>query len=231
MAQGERLIMNIIITGATGMVGKGVLLYCLEDANVSTVLAIVRSPLGISHPKLKEMIQTDFYDFSNREEELKGYNACYFCLGTSSAGKSEAEYSKITYDLTIGFASILYRASPQAVFCYVSGEGTDSSEMGRVMWARVKGKTENAIRKMGFKDAYMFRPGFIKAMRGVKSKTKLYTVMYSIMRPFFPLIMLSKKFATDTDRIAKAMLHVATHGNNMKLLNTWEINRVAGEWK
>ena len=219
--------LNIIITGASGMVGKGVLLYCLEDANVSSVLAVVRSPLGISHPKLKELIQEDFCDFSGRENDLKGYNACYFCLGVSSAGMNEAEYSKITYDITLSFASVLHKASPGCVFCYVSGQGTDSSEKGRVMWARVKGRTENALLNMGFRDAYMFRPGFIKALRGVKSKTKLYALLYMLFKPFFPLIMLSEKLATDTDRIAKAMIRVSINKNEVKFLNNSDINRIA----
>jgi hypothetical protein len=219
--------LNVVITGASGMVGKGVLLYCLEDARVSSVLAIGRSPLGISHPKLKEMIQKDFYNFSNRQTELKGYDACFFCLGVSSAGMSEAEYSKITYNITLSFASAFYKASPNAVFCYVSGQGTDSSEKGKVMWARVKGRTENAILNMGFKGAYMFRPAFIKALRGAKSKTKLYSFFYTLFRPLFPLIMLSKKMATDTDRIAKAMLSVSLDGYDLKVLYCAEINRIA----
>jgi len=221
--------LKIIIMGATGMVGKGVLLYCLEDKDVSHVLCIARSPLGLSHPKLKTVIHHDFFDFSPLEGKLERYSACFFCLGVSSAGMNEAEYSRITYDLTIGFAAYLRKASPNAVFCYVSGEGTDSTEKGGTMWARVKGKTENAILRMGFRDAYMFRPGFIKALRGAKSKTKLYAFFYALFKPFFPLIMLSRKFATDTDRMAKAMVRVTVKPREKKLLNTFEINLITAE--
>lgn len=219
--------LKIIITGTTGMVGKGVLLECLNNNKISEILSISRTPLGFVHPKLKEMIHENFYDFSQEAQNLEGYDGCFFCLGTTSAGKSEENYTKITYDLTIGFAKVLVKASPQATFCYVSGEGTDSTENGKTMWARVKGKTENDLLNMGFKDAYMFRPGFIKAMHGVKSKTKLYAFFYSLFSPLIPLIMLSAKFATNTDKIAKVMIGVTEKGYSKKILNTAEINLAA----
>lgn len=180
--------MKVVITGSTGMVGKAVLLECLASAHVSEVLVINRSPLGITHPKLKEIIHADFSDFSGLERELAGYDACFYCMGVSSFGMSEADYSRITHDFTRAFAEAFLRASPDAVFNYVSGSGTDSSERGRVMWARVKGRTENMILNMGFRDAYAFRPGAIWPVKGVRSKTRLYDVAYRLMRPVYPLL-------------------------------------------
>lgn len=219
--------LNIVVTGATGMVGGGVLLFCLEDPNIASVLSVSRIPSGIAHPKLKEIIQNDFRHISENLNALAGYDACYFCLGVSSAGMNETDYTETTYKLTLDFAEVFKAANPKSVFCYISGEGTDSSEKGRVMWARIKGKTENELLNMEFKDAFMFRPGFIKALRGSKSKTKFYAAIYFIFKPFFPLLMLSKKIATDTDRIAKAMIDVTLNGSSMKVLNTLEINRIA----
>jgi nucleoside-diphosphate-sugar epimerase len=218
---------RIIITGATGMVGMGVLKYCLEDSRVSDVLSISRSKLGITHPMLSEIVVSDFKLLEEHSEQLKGYDACFFCLGTSSVSMTEADYTRITYDLTINFARLLIEKSPQSVFCYVSGEGTDSSEQGKSMWARVKGRTENELLKMDFPDAYMFRPGFIKALRGAKTKTKVYALFYVLLKPFLPLIMMSEKYATDTDRLAEAMIRTAVNGYPLKHLDTKLINKVA----
>ena len=156
-----------IITGSTGMVGKGVLLECLESPHVESVLVINRHSVDLKHEKLKEIIHTDFQDLSAIEEQLTGYNTCYFCLGVSAAGMSEKDYSRITYDLTLNFAQTLLKLNPELTFCYISGAGTDSSEKGRMMWARVKGKTENALLALPFKAAYMLRPAFIQPMKDI----------------------------------------------------------------
>ncbi len=169
---------KVIITGATGMVGKGVLLECLDHEVIDEVLVIGRNSIGFEHPKLKEMIQKDFTDFSNVKDQLAGYDACYFCLGISAAGLNEEQYKKITYDFTLALASPLLELNSEMTFIYVSGQGTDSSEKGRMMWARVKGKTENEILNLGFKQAFAFRPGAIIPLRGIKSRTKSYQFMY-----------------------------------------------------
>ena len=177
--------MKVLILGSTGMVGKGVLLECLEDSDIKNILVLNRQSCNISHNKLKEIIHENFFDFSTIKEQLKGFNACFFCLGVSAAGLDEKKYSKITYDLTLGFAQIMLELNPNSIFCYVSGAGTDSSEKGRIMWARIKGKTENALLALPFKESYMFRPGYIQPLKGVKSKTGAYNVFYSIFKPFY----------------------------------------------
>ncbi len=216
-----------IITGTTGMVGKGVLLECLESDEVEAVLVINRKPLGMQHPKLKEIVHTDFFDLSSIAEEMKGYDSCFFCLGVSSAGMPEKKYTRLTYDLTFAFAKTFIEQNPGSVFCYVSGTGTDSTEKGRVMWARVKGRTENALLAMHFKAAYMFRPGFIEPMKGITSSTRLYRNLYIVLRPFFPVFRAMPKFATDTVRVGKAMIGVAVRGYNKKHLECQDINNLA----
>lgn len=216
--------LRVIITGTTGMVGKGVLLECLDHPDVAEVLIINRSTVGFNHPKLKEILHSDFYDLSPIEDELKGYNACFFCLGVSAAGMSEEKYTDVTYNLTKHFAETVI--NPEMTFIYVSGAGTDSTEKGSMMWARVKGRTENMLLDMPFKQAFMFRPGIILPMRGVKSKTALYNAAYIILRPFFPLI---KKLpsATDTIKVGKAMINVALHGSDKTHLENKDINKLA----
>ena len=217
-----------IITGSTGMVGKGVLLECLENKEVESVLVINREPVGISHKKLKEIIRTDFYDLSGIRDELAGYNACFFCLGVSSFRMSEAKYTKITHDLTINFAETLLELNPEMTFCYVSGTGTDSSEKGRSMWARVKGKTENELLKMPFKSAYMFRPGYIHPMKGIKSKTRLYNALYVVFKPLYPILnFLFPKYVTTTVNTGKAMISAAITGYEKKHLENEDINKLA----
>lgn len=220
--------MKVILTGATGMVGKGVLYECLDDPNVEQVLSISRSPCGMSNPKLKELLLKDLNDYSGVEEQLKGYDACFFCLGVSSAGMKEPDYTKITYDLTLALAKALVKVSPQATFIYVSGQGTDSTEKGGSMWARVKGRVENELLKLGFKGAYMFRPGLIIAKRGIKSRTALYRTFYAIGTPFWPLVESAfPKAVTNTDKVGKAMIKVAMKGFPSKYLENREINTVA----
>ena len=216
-----------IITGTTGMVGKGVLLECLESKEVDSVLVVNRKPLGLTHPKLKEVIHKDFFNLAPVKAEMKGYDCCFFCLGVSSAGMKEKEYYHLTHDLTLSFARTFIEQNPGSVFTYVSGAGTDSTEKGRTMWARVKGKTENELLSMPFKAAYMFRPGFIEPMKGIQSSTKLYNALYVVLRPFFPLFRSMPKIATDTIRVGKAMIRVAVGGYDKKHLECQDINNIA----
>ncbi len=169
---------KVIITGATGMVGKGVLLECLDHESISEVLVIGRNEVDVEHPKLKQLIHKDFLEFTSVKEQLAGYDGCFYCLGISAAGLSENQYKKITHDYTLELANTLFELNPSMTFNYVSGEGTDSSEKGRMMWARVKGKTENDILNLGFKKAFAFRPGMIIPLKGIKSRTKSYQFMY-----------------------------------------------------
>ncbi|MCX6283002.1 MAG: epimerase [Bacteroidetes bacterium] len=216
-----------IITGTTGMVGKGVLLECLDSPDVESVLVINRKSLGLQHPKLKEVLHGDFFNLAPVASEMKGYDSCFFCLGVSSAGMKEEEYTKLTYNLTLTFAKTFISQNPGSAFCYVSGAGTDSSEKGRVMWARVKGRTENALLALPFRSAYMFRPGFIEPLKGIKSATKLYNTLYIVLRPLFPVIRAMPKFATDTVRVGKAMINVALRGYEKKHLECTDINIIS----
>jgi uncharacterized protein YbjT (DUF2867 family) len=209
-----------IITGATGMVGEGVLHECLLHPNVESVLAINRKPCGVKHEKLKEIIHEDFSDLTSIGEQLKGYNACYFCAGVSSIGKKEDEYTRITYDLTMNFANTLVKLNPDMTFCYVSGVGTDSTEKGRSMWARVKGKTENDLLMFPFKDVYMFRPGYIQPTKGLKNTYKAYKIFV----PFYPIIkLLFSKYATTLKEIGLVMINVTLYGSDKKVLECRDI--------
>ncbi|MBZ0099692.1 MAG: epimerase [Taibaiella sp.] len=216
--------LRVIITGTTGMVGKGVLLECLEHPWVSEVVVVNRHPLGLAHPKLKEIIHKDFHNLSAVKDQLRGYDACFFCLGVSVVGLSEEQYTRITYDLTLHFAETVI--NPNMTFIYVSGAGTDSSEKGRSMWARVKGKTENALLNMPFKAAYMFRPGLILPMKGIRSGTVWYNAAYFILRPFFRLMKHSPS-VTNTVRVGEAMINIALHGSDKVHLENRDINEVA----
>lgn len=204
-----------IITGATGMVGEGVLLHCLNSTQVEQVLILNRRPSGFTHPKLKEVIVADFYNLSPIREQLKGYNACFFCLGTSSVGMNEADYKRITYDLTMHMGKTLSELNPDMTFCYVSGSGTDSTEQGRLMWARVKGKTENDLMKLPFKQVYAFRPGFMKAVEGQKNTLKAYNYLawtYPIFRAVAPA------YACTLDEVGQAMINTVIKGYPKKML-------------
>lgn len=215
---------RVIITGATGMIGKGVLLECLDHNEISEVLTIGRSSAGIKHPKLKELKHNDFTDFSTVKNQLAGYDTCFFCLGISSAGLKEEEYTKITYDYTLSLAKTLFKINPEMTFNYVSGESTDSTEKGRMMWARVKGKTENDLLKMGFKQAFMFRPGMIIPLRGIKSRTKMYQFMYDY---FMWLVKFTKfvspKSVVTTTQIGKAMINSMLYGYSKTILRPVDI--------
>jgi hypothetical protein len=211
------------------MVGQGVLLECLDHPEVSAILAIGRSSCGIDHPKLREMLHQDFFDYSAVESELTGYDACFFCLGVSAAGMSEENYHRLTYELTLAAAETLARLNPSMTFCYVSGAGTDSSEGGRMMWARVKGKTENHLLKLPFKAAYMFRPGYIQPLKGIRSKTRLYQTFYTLGRPLYPAMKtLFPSYVTTTEKLGLAMIAVGLRGHTKTLLENRDINTLAG---
>ena len=220
--------MNVILFGATGMVGQGVLRECLLDPGVQHVLSLVRSPSGQQHTKLHEVVPTDFYDLSPIESELSGYDACFFTIGVTSAGLDEQQYKHITHDLTLAAAEPLARLNPGMTFIYVSGVGTDSTESGRIMWARIKGKTENAILRLPFKAAYMFRPGFIQPLHGIKSKTRSYQIFYNVTTPIFPMLkaIFPRHIAT-TEEIGRAMLNVASHGFPKPILEADDIIQAA----
>ena len=221
--------MKVIMFGATGMVGQGVLRECLLDADVDKVLSIGRSESGQRHEKLRELVRADLFpDLSAIAEDLAGCDACFFCLGVSSAGMSEDAYRKVTYDITIAAARLLVEKSPQTTFIYVSGAGTDSTERGRVMWARVKGATENALMKLPFKAAYMFRPGFIQSLHGATSRTRSYRILYGVFRPIVPLVVaLFPNQVTTTERIGRAMLAAAKRGAPKAILDPQDINSLA----
>ena len=219
---------KVIISGATGMVGKGIMLECLDHESISKVLVIGRNPIGMSHPKLDELIHNDFSDFSSVEDRLTGYDACFFSLGISAAGLNEAEYKRITYDFTMALAKSLLKLNPGMTFNYVSGQGTDSTEKGRMMWARVKGKTENDLLNLGFKQAYMFRPGAIIPLRGIKSRTKSYQFMYDY---FMWLVKLIKAIApnsvVNTTQIGLAMINSMLKGYPEKILTPKDIIKLS----
>jgi uncharacterized protein YbjT (DUF2867 family) len=217
--------MDVILFGTTGMVGQGVLRECLLDPDVDRVLSIGRSATGQQHPKLRELVRDNLFDFTDIASELTGYDACFFCLGVSAAGKTEEQYRHVTYDITIAAATVLATRNPGMTFIYVSGSGTDSTERGRTMWARVKGSTENALLRLPFKAAYMFRPAGIQPMHGETSKTRLYRVFYMIARPLMPLLKrLLPRSMTTTEQIGRAMINAAWKGAPKAILETEDIN-------
>lgn len=219
--------MRVIILGASGMVGQGALRECLRDPQVSEVLSIGRSALTQSHAKLKQLTLPDLSDLSAVEAQLAGYDACFFCLGVSSAGMSEARYRTLTYDLTLAAGRPLARLNPAMTFIYVSGVGTDSSEGGRSMWARVKGATENALLALPF-HAVMFRPGAIVPLHGIRSRTRVYDLLYRLLKPlWFGALRLFPNQVTTTERVGLAMLAVARHETTLRIVEPGEINRLA----
>jgi uncharacterized protein YbjT (DUF2867 family) len=215
-----------IITGSTGMVGEGVLHVCLQNPAVEKVLIINRKPLGITHPKLTEIIHEDFFNLSPIKGQLAGYNACFFCLGVSSIGMGEPQYFRVTYTLTMHVAETLSRINNDMTFLYISGAGTDSTEEGRSMWARVKGKTENDLMKLPFKAAYAVRPGFIRAIKGLKHTHSFYKYigwMFPAGRSLY-----SKGFCT-MEELALCMIRVAQKGYDKKVLEGNDIIKIARE--
>lgn len=215
---------KVIITGATGMVGKAVLLECLDHELINEVLVIGRNSIGMSHPKLHELIHSDFSDFQGVKEVLTNFDACFFCMGVSSGGVKEDKYKKITYDYTLALANVLFEKNPEMTFNYVSGVGTDSTENGRIMWARVKGKTENDILKLGFKHAFMFRPNAIIPLRGIKSKTKVYQFMYDYFTWLIKLYkFLSPNSVVDTTQLGLAMINSMLRGYSKNVIEPEDI--------
>ena len=219
--------MKVILFGATGMVGQGVLRECLLAPDVERVLAVGRRPTGQNHPRLAELIAPDLFDLEPHAAALTGLDACFFCLGVSSAGMAEAAYSRLTHDLTLAAAALLAARNPAMTFVYVSGAGTDATERGSSMWARVKGETENALLRLPFKAAFMFRPGFIRPLHGAASRTPWLRALYAGLSPLFPLVeRLAPRWTTTTERLGLAMLEVARRGAPAAVLESQAIDRL-----
>ncbi len=217
---------KVIITGTTGMVGEGVLIECLAHPHISEVLSVSRKPNGITHPKLKEYLVPDFLSMKPDDENVKGYDACFFCAGISSVGMKEEDYTRITFDTTVHFAKVLLQQNPQMTFIYVSGASTDSTEQGRLMWARVKGKTENTLAKMPFKKVYNFRPGFMKLTPGQKNALPLYKYigwMYPILKAIFP------NSASTLAQVGRAMINSLITGSDKQILEVRDINELGNK--
>jgi uncharacterized protein YbjT (DUF2867 family) len=220
--------MKILLFGATGMVGQGVLRECLANPDVAAIVTVGRTATGVQHPKLQEILRQDLWSYADIAPALSGLEACFFCLGVSSAGMTEEDYERITYGITVAAAETLCRLNPRMVFVYVSGAGTDSSEHGRSMWARVKGRTENALLRLPFAAAYMFRPGIIVPLYGAKSKTAIYRVFYTLAKPLLPLLRAAfPNHVLTTEQIGRAMLAVARHGFPRKVLESGDIRAAA----
>ena len=216
--------LNVIITGSTGMVGEGVLHECLNHPSVESVLVINRRKCEVEHAKLKEIIHQDFSDFSSIENELKGYHAAFLCMGVSSIGMKEDKFRHLTYDLTMALARPLQKLNPEMCVTYVSGAGTDSTENGRIMWARVKGKTENELLNIGFKDAYMFRPALITPTKGLKNT---YT-SYKVLKPLLPVFRyLFPNYVLSLKELGIAMIQVALKPHYKKILEVKDIVSLA----
>jgi len=217
--------LNVVLFGATGMIGQGVLRECLLDADVTRVLAIGRTATGVQHAKLQEIAHPDLWNYAAIEDRLRGFDACFFCLGVTSAGMSESDYTRVTYGITIAAAETLCQLNPAMTFVFVSGAGADSSEQGRLMWARVKGKAENAIIRLPFKASYVFRPGVVQPMHGERSRTAAYRVLYTITKPLVPLIRrLWPNQILTTEQFGRAMLFVVRHGAPKRVLESADIN-------
>ncbi|WP_431244658.1 NAD-dependent epimerase/dehydratase family protein [Flavobacterium sp. P21] len=213
--------MKVIITGATGMVGEGVLFECLANENVTEVLMINRKHYNLDHPKLKELLIPDFLQLENFSEQLKGYDACFYCAGISSIGIKEEEFTQITYNTTLSFAEQLFQLNPATIFIFVSGNRTDSSEVGKVMWARVKGKTENALMKLYGKNQYNFRPAIMKATKGQVNVKRVYKILAPIIAPFFPQKTLTLR------QVGRAMINVVLKGYPKQILEVDDIDQLA----
>ena len=218
--------MNVLLYGATGMIGRGVLRECLLASDVQRIVAVVRKPTGHKAPKLREVVQPDAADFTALADKLASTDVCLFCLGVSAVGMNEATYASVTYDLTMAVATTLAKANPNATFIYISGAGTDSTERGRLMWARVKGRTENALLRLPFRAAYMFRPGAIIPLHGIRSSTSWYNALYAVLRPIFPILQrVAPNSVTTTEELGRAMLAVARNGYPTRVLEMSDIRR------
>jgi uncharacterized protein YbjT (DUF2867 family) len=219
--------MKVILFGATGMVGQGALRECLLDPDVEGVLAVGRSATGQRNAKLCEITHADLFDLSAIAADLTGYDACLFCLGVSSVGMSEGDYRRVTFDLTLGVATMLVRLNPAMSFVYVTGQGTDSTEQGKVKWARIKGKTENELLKLPFKAAYMFRPGGIQPLHGVRSKTAWIQAIYTATGPVWTLLnRIAPNYVTTTEKLGRAMIRAVRDGYPKPILETVDVNQV-----
>ena len=220
--------MKVLIFGATGMVGQGVLRECLLATDVTDVLAVGRTPLEQEHPRLRQLVLADLMNLEPLEAGLRGYDACFFCLGVSSSGMKEAEYTRLTYDLALAIARTLARLNPAMVFTYVSGLGTDSTERGSSMWARVKGRTENDLQKLPFAGVYLFRPGLIQPLHGIRPKARLYRIFYAVLKPLLPAARaLFPALVLTTEEMGRAMLNAARLGAGRRVLETRDIGRLA----
>lgn len=222
----EQAKFSVIITGATGMVGEGVACECMRHPAVENILLLSRKASGIVHPKVKELLHDNFYDFSSIRELLRGYDACFFCLGITSVGKSEEEYKKVTYDLTMHVARTLSQVNPEMTFCYVSGSGTDSTTKGSLMWARVKGQTENHLLALPFSQAFMFRPGYMHPTKGLKNTLKYYRYLgwlYPAFKKVFP------GFVGTLRDLGLAMIRVTINGYGKKRLEVKDINHLGAD--
>ena len=218
--------MNVILYGSSGMVGQGVLRECLLAADVHQVLLVGRSSSGQHHPKLRELVRPDLSNRAGSASDLGGYDACFFCLGVSAAGLAEADYHRVTYGFTLAAAEALVELNPGMTFIYVSGAGTDSTEQGRTMWARVKGRTENALLRLPFKAVYLFRPAGIRPLHGITSKTRAYRIGYRLFGPLLPLLARFPSFMTTTERIGRAMLKAARMGAPKAVLESRDIHEL-----
>jgi uncharacterized protein YbjT (DUF2867 family) len=209
------------------MVGQGVLRECLQARDVELVQTVGRTPTGQQHPKLRELVHAEMWDYRGIEPELAGFDACFFCLGAASATMSEQAYTHLTYDLTLAAATTLARLNPQMVFVYVSGAGADSSEKSRVMWTRVRGRTENALLQLPFRGVYIFRPGMIQPLGGIKSKTAAYRTFYSLAKPLLPVLRaMFPDQVLSTAQVGQAMLAAARNGAPKRVLESADINRL-----
>lgn len=218
--------MKVIITGSTGMVGKGVLIQCLEDNRIKKILLVNRTSIKLNNPKIKEIICDNFLNLADYEKDFIGYDACFHCMGISVVGSSDKYYKTTTYDITKIITDLVFKGNKNAVFNYVTGEGTDSSEKGPIRWARIKGKAENYILQKGFKDSYMFRAGIIIPEKGIKSRTKIYNLFYVLMRPVYPILKLLP-FITTTSKLGNAMINTLFFNHKKKIINNIHINKIS----
>ncbi|MEM7588810.1 MAG: epimerase [Myxococcota bacterium] len=222
--------MKVIVTGSTGMVGKGVLMECIDSDAVTSIVLVNRTPLGVCHKKIHEVICKDWSDLSKIKPHLRQAQACYFCMGATATTLRKAEFHHVTYDLTLAFAKLFAHCNPNAVFCYVSGMGVGKNPSSNLMWLRIKGKTEQALLQLPCKAVYLFRPGYIQPMRGVHSKTALYRLFYTVFGPFYPLFKrLFPSYVTSTVQIGRAMISVTHSGYDCRFLENSDINKAASE--